>query len=370
MGTTNVKKRFSIPSELKQSLIAVFVGLLIGAIVIAFSGANPLSVYYEFVMSAVSSGRSVGNVIGVWSIYTLTGIAVAFAFRTGLFNIGVAGQMIFAALMAFTFMNTIGLDLPGMVAIPIAIIIAVAAGSALGFFIGMLKSKWNVHEVVSSIMINWIMFEFNRWAVHAWGFGHTGVGGEKHSSISLPETHTLRSSFLNDIFERSNYISWAFVIAIVVTVVAAFVINKTLLGYKLRVTGQSKGAAKNSGINANRMGAMSMAISGGIAGLAAIAYNMGFQSSISTPDITVLPQWGFDGIVVALIAFSKPKWVWLPALLFAVIYNGQSVLTLVFDVRPETVNFIFGSILYSVGISAVLLRVISFKKGGAKNGHA
>ncbi len=154
MGTTNVKKRFSIPSELKQSLIAVFVGLLIGAIVIAFSGANPLSVYYEFVMSAVSSGRSVGNVIGVWSIYTLTGIAVAFAFRTGLFNIGVAGQMIFAALMAFTFMNTIGLDLPGMVAIPIAIIIAVAAGSALGFFIGMLKSKWNVHEVVSSIMIN------------------------------------------------------------------------------------------------------------------------------------------------------------------------------------------------------------------------
>jgi len=316
-------------------LIAVVLALLVGAIVIILIGEDPVFVYKTLFSNAIGNRDGWGNVLFRATPLIFTGLTVAFAFRCGLFNIGGEGQMyigtFLAAWVGFTFTN-----LPAFILIPLCILSAAAGGALWAAVPGILKAKTGVHEVIVTIMMNWIAASLTFFLVLKFKAPATEAmiaAGVKqmipHTSeiaeaARLPRLYTI-FKFLNIDFPAYNQVNMSFLIAVGVAILAYYILWKTNLGYEIRAVGYSPLAAEYGGISVAKNIVLAMVISGAFAGLVGTNEVMGYKYRWRPEIFTGL---GFNGIAVALLGKNHPLGVVLAAILFGILNYGGSIVNI------------------------------------------
>ncbi|MGJ7920999.1 ABC transporter permease [Neobacillus sp. LXY-4] len=330
------------------SLIAIILGLIAGGILMLFIGSNPIEGYSYLFQGALKNIARIGDTLATATPLIFTGLSVAFAFRTGLFNIGASGQMLIGGLLA----SAVGLtyDFSRPVLLLFMIFAGLVGGALWAFIPGLLKARFNVHEVVSTIMMNWIAYWTVYYVVPAYFKGEF----LETESRKLPEAATLRVPFLTDMFDGS-YINLGLFIAVIAVIIISFIINRTTLGFELKAVGFNRYAAEYAGMSVNRNIILSMLISGGLAGLGGVALYTGNASSIQ---IGILPTAGYDGIAVSLLGANTPIGVFFAAILFGILYSGTGFMNAMTEIPPELANTIIAIIIYFAATSILIERLI------------
>lgn len=350
--------------------IAVLFGLIVGIFLVLFTKNSPIEAFKYLLRGGIglSDGKidnlqKIGNLILMATPLMLAGLAVAFSFKTGIFNIGVSGQMLIGGLAA-TYFGT-QFDLPRLVHVPVVIIAAAIAGALWAFIPAILKAKYKVNEVVTTIMMNYIALEVVSF------FVRNLIQSERFDTESLRvlPSATLRVEGMYEFFSRSN-INIGIFIALFMAVVYAFVLNKTTFGYELKAVGHNKDASEYAGINVNAKILQALMISGGIAGLAGVSFYLGNTDHIA---IGQLPSFGFDGIVIALLGLNSAIGVVLASLLLAFFKVGSGAVkaSLENNVPNQLVPTMIAVIIYFSATSLLFKDIIKKlvsgkKKGGAK----
>ena len=314
--------RFLIP------LIAILMGFMVGVIIMLFTGIEISSLFKSMIrgvmginIDKIGTGKTVFNprYIGEYFVFCmpiiLTGLSVAFAFRTGLFNIGAEGQ-----LMAGSFFSVlVGLTVPGpaFLVLVLMILAGALAGAVWGFVPGYLKARFNVHEVVVTIMMNYT-------ALHLTNYYYKQLPGSTNSkTVELAENLTLKSEFLSSMTNNSR-LHWGFILVIIAILTFWFIIEKTTFGYELKAVGYNKHAAQYAGMKVERNAALSMMIAGAYAGLGGVIIAIGTFGYGR-----VLPSaegYGFDGIAVALVGGNTALGSLFGGLLFGSLKASQPIM--------------------------------------------
>lgn len=324
MGNKSDDKRLSrwIP------VIAVLLGFLFGALVMLLTGENPV-ILFKAVIRAVFginldyigdpkrffSVRTLANYFVYVMPIVLTGLSVAFAFRTGLFNIGAEGQVIVGSMMA----AIIGVlfDGPKIILLPAVIVGGALAGAVWGFIAGYLKAKYNVHEVVVTIMLNYTARYLSNYLLKQL------PGSKPHETVMLHSNALLQSKFLSAVTEKS-LLHWGFIIVIIAIVIFSYIINKTTFGYELKAVGYNPFAAEYAGMKVKRNAALSMAISGAFSGLAGVIIVAGTFGKGRV--LSGFENYGFDGIAVALIGGNTGLGSLFSGMLLAALKASQPIM--------------------------------------------
>lgn len=325
--------------------LSVLLGFTIGAAVMLFSGYNPFEAYAALLKGAGFLGdiKRFGDTLLNTTTLILTGLSVAFAFRTGLFNIGAAGQMLMGGFIAVYI--GIMLPLPRAVHMPLAVIAAMAAGALWAFIPGLLKAKFKIHEVVTTIMMNWIAV----WSVYYFVPNYIRGNYDTESAVILP-TASLRIQWLSELFQGS-YVNLGLFFAAAAAVLVWWMLEKTIFGYELKAAGFNSFAAEYAGMKVNRNIILSMMIAGAIAGLAGATFYLGYTDNIK---VGVLPSQGFDGIAVALVGLNTPAGVVLAAFLFGFMNAGKLFMQSSTEVPNELVPIINGIIIFFAAANLML----------------
>src|SRR5690242_5468712 len=313
-------------------VITAVVAFLIGGVVVAASGHNPLTAYNDIFNGAGLNwfGHPTTNTIDT-APYNLTqtllatttlilcGLAVAFAFRCGMFNIGGQGQY-FAGLFVANWIGTSWIGMAPLPHILIAIVASTLAGAFWAGIAGFLKATVGAHEVISTIMLNWIAYWVGSYLI--------GDGGplQNSSNASLPVSNDVVPGAQLPVFWGDQVLQGlhiGFFIALAALVVFWVILNRTTLGYEVRAVGFNPDAAAYGGINVKKNLLRAMAISGAFAGLAGALDMLGYAYRISVSDIPVSAV-GFLGIAVALLGRNSAVGVGLGAFLFGALLYGTT----------------------------------------------
>ncbi|MFI3238206.1 MAG: ABC transporter permease [Lachnospiraceae bacterium] len=356
----NKKSIFEIIREQNAlyTLIAIVVGFIVGAILLAVIGISPAEAYGKLFSGIFSKPKYM-----VWSIVyatplIFTGLSVAFSFRTGVFNIGAEGQFIVGTLAA----SAVGvlLDLPPIIHPIVCAIAAMSAGAAWGALVGYLKVKKGINEVLSFIMFNWIAFYLSNYLVNT-DLLHSESGIEATKNVQDSAKILMPASWIE--LTGCQNTNWGIIIAIVVAIIIWFIINKTTLGFQLRAVGFNKSAAEYGGINSNAAVMKAMAISGALAGLGGMVQLTGMSYRIS--QFAGQEGFGFQGITVALMASSNPIGCIFTGLFYGALKYGGSKLSLI-KAPSEVIDIIMGVIVLFIAISHIFKYFLQKKKGGTK----
>lgn len=339
--------------ESLNSILAVVLGLIAGAILMFAIGSNALEGYSYLLKGALINVKRGGDTLATATPLILTGLSVGFAFKTGLFNIGTPGQMLFGGFCATVIGLTYGATMPRVLLLLIMIIVGGLAGAIWAFVPGLLKAKFNVNEVVSAIMMNWVCYWIVYYAIPAYF-----KGSSETESKSIPAEASLKTKWLTDLFSGS-YINLGILIAVIAVIVIAFILNKTVLGYELKAVGFNKSAAEYAGMSVNRNIIVSMMIAGCLSGLAGVAQYIGNASNMQ---IGIMPSQGFDGIAVSLLGANNPVGILISALFFGILYSGKGFMNANTNIPPEIADTIIATIIYFAAISAAVPMIINAKK--------
>ncbi len=335
-------------------LVAVFLGILIGAIVMLFSGYNPIRGYSALLSGIFSDTYYMGETIRTMTPLILSGLAVAFAFRTGLFNIGVEGQVI-VGWLASVYVGIV-LDLPAMIHLPVAILAGALAGALWGFIPGILKARFQVHEVIVTIMMNYIALYTANYLIRTFLL----VPGERTETIS--PSASLASPFLQSLTDYSR-LHYGFLIALAGCVLMWFLLWKTTKGFELRAVGFNTHASHYSGMNVQKNIVLSMVISGGFAGVAGSMEGLGTYGYMSI--LSGFTGVGFDGIAVALLGANTAIGVLLSSFLFGGLQIGALNMQSRAGVPTELVDIVIALIIFFVASSYIIRWIMNrIKKEG------
>ncbi len=301
-------------------LLAVLTALLVGAVIMLLSGDNPIEAYRGLFEGAFGSPHAWATTIRKMTPLILTGLSVAVAFKAGLFNIGASGQFI----MGTVFSVAAGVNfegLPMVIHLPLAIAAGILGGMLWGAIPGILKVYTGAHEVIVTIMLNYVASLLASWTVYAGGSqGQTPGPLWDRSAGPISETaDVFASARIPWIFADPYRVHWGVVIAILVALLMWWVIFKTTLGFETRTVGQNSKAAKYAGMNVKWILILTMMIAGGLAGLAGAIETLGLNHKFA-PEFTGAV--GFDGITVALLGQTNPLGVIASAFLLGAMDAG------------------------------------------------
>jgi len=328
----------SIAQSTILSLTAIGLALTVSAILILFAGFNPLVAYGALLKGAFGDSFAIGNTLARTTPLIFTGLAVAFAFRCNLLNIGAEGQLYIGAL-ATVIVGVFVTGLPAPLHILLVIVSGFAAGAIWGGFAGYLKSQRGINEIVSTIMLNFIAIFFVSYMVQG---PIAEPPGFFHQTAQVAATARL------PVIAPKSDLSIGILIAVGCAVFVAYLLWRTPFGLRLRAVGRSEGAARFSGIPVNRYMFGAMSISGGLAGLAGTTEIIGGQYRLLD---FFSPGYGFDGIAVAFLGRSDPIGVIFAAFLFAALRIGANQMqrttglptSLVLVIQGTVILFILGA---------------------------
>lgn len=343
-------------------LFAILLSLVVCAVLILVLGKNPLEAYMNllqgsgFLPKASYPGHQnmltdFGSFMNAWTPMLFASLAVAVALKTGLFNIGVSGQMLIAGFITSITIGYSGLN--AVLAKPLVIIIGAVVGALAGALIGWLKYKFNINEVVSSIMINYIFQYIISFFINT---RFMNPVSRQSNPVSVDSRLTLMSTELGDM---KIDIPLGIVLAVIAAFAVKFLLDRTVTGYELKAVGTSRNAAKFAGINIGRNMILSMVLSGALAGLAGVTYYMGYYGSIQPNVLTTV---GFDAIAVALLANSNPIGIIFSSLLITIISKGSTYMSSSTGLESEIAFVITGLIL----LFSACVAFIRFKINKAK----
>lgn len=344
------------------TLISIVIGFLVGALAMGVAGYNPLEAYASLFGVVFDTTKTMSySFIEYATPYILTGLSVAFSFKTGIFNIGAEGQYVMgsvAAMLVGAFVPA-----PAFILIPLCILAAIAVGVLWGGLVGYLKVKFGSHEVLCMIMFNWIAYYLSNFLVMADGIN---VGGGKTWSVAIQKAAQIT---ITDWFPKnavSSRTHFGIVIAIICVLVIYYIINRTTLGYRLKAVGYNRSAAEYAGINANRCVIVSLAISGALASLAGGLQVMGVTYKVT--QFAAQESYGFNGITVALIGATNPIGTLIAGWFFGAMKYAGTRMKLLDGTRvpKEIVDIIMGCIVFFIAISNLFRAFIMNrgKKGG------
>lgn len=360
-NSLKTKKKSFIDDAVKFSLLSVLLGLLVGAIVLIISGNSPIVAYGAMIEGIFGKPKYIAWTIIKATPYILTGLSIAFAFKTGLFNIGAEGQFIIGALVATIVGYSI--NLPAIIHIPLTMILAGIAGGLWGSIAGFLKSKFGINEVIATIMLNWIAFYLSNFMV-----ANSFISVENsEASVKIQESASIGIDWLKGLVGPATSVNWGIIISIILVLIIWFVLTKTTLGFELRAVGHNKDAAEYAGIDVGKSILKSMAIAGLLAGIAGAIQVMGVTNNITV--LAAQEGYGFDGIAVALIANSNPIGVIFSGLLFGAFKYGGIKMQSV-NCPSEVINIVIGSIVFFIALSNGLrMLYIKMKQKKLKGGN-
>jgi len=343
------------------SLFSILLGFLIGGIVLKLSGISPLEAYKVMFYGSFSQPNYISYIIIRSTPLIFTGLSVAFAFKTGLFNIGAEGQFITGALAA-TFLGYY-FNFNPWLQIPLVIIVGTFAASLYGGLAGFFKARFGVHEVLSTIMLNWLALYISNYFVFYEGIRRPDTETtefiNQSSSLTLFEDwkisevgiewlnqHEILKSFMRPPVNAGIFL------ALIAVIVVWVILEKTSFGFKLKATGFSLLASKYAGINTNAKMTQSMMISGALAGMAGVTHVMGVSKNVAV--LAAHEGYGFDGIAVALIGSTHPFGVLLSSFFLGTLkYGGQKIQSAL-EAPSEVISIMIGVIIFFIAIPSVL----------------
>ncbi len=342
-----------------SSVIAVFVGLLAGLVILLLSNADQALYGFGAILSSgFSSMKEAGQVLYFATPIILTGLSVGFAGKTGLFNIGAAGQFIVGAFAA-VFVGVKCTFLPGHLHWVAALSAAMFAGALWGAIPGLFKAFFNVNEVIACIMTNYIGTYLVNFLIT-----RTMFDALRNQSMRVANTANIPKMGMDNVFKDGFITSSAnggIFLAVAIAVLMFFVLEKTAFGYELKACGFNRDASRYAGINEKRSIVLSMIIAGSLAGIGgALLYLAGSGKGITVID--VLAAEGFLGIPVALLGLYNPLGIIFSGLLVAYLNVGGFNMQL-YQFAPQVIEIIIGVIIYFSAF-ALLIRgfLNSFKK--------
>jgi len=319
--------------------IAIVIALVVGAVVIlgselivggAFDPLLPVSAYLALLEGAFGGLEPIVDTLVQTSPLVFGGLSVAFAFRAGLFNIGAQGQFLMGALGA-VIVGVATSGMPSVVAIPLSVIAGIAAGALTGFVPGFLKAVSGAHEVVTTIMLNYI----------AIGVLAALVSGPlKVPNSPSPVTFAVGNASYPVVLPPNGHLG--ILIAVLAVALIGFVLYRTTLGFEVRAVGANPDAAANAGMRPRWIIVLSMTVAGALAGLAGTDVVLGVTHQMTSSFGTTV---GFDSIAVALLASSEPIGIIPAALLFGAMRAGASLMQIKAQIPVELVDVIQATIL-------------------------
>ena len=359
------KKFFSHPFVL--TIIAIVLGFAVASVILLLAGFPPKESIETLVQSMIGRPKDIASVIIRSTPIIFTGLGVAFAIKTGLFNIGAEGQYIMGCVVA-TMVGSM-LDFPKPVAVLMVVISAMLVSALYAGFVGFLKAQFGIHEVITSIMLNWIALYFSNWVCGLDFFHKPGTIGmypvnDCTYTMLLPvwkkseagQAFLAEHPVLQETLGRTD-VNIGFIVAIITALYISHLLNRTRKGYELRAVGLNIHAARFSGINVNRSIVHAMMISGALCGLGAAFYVTG-QSPHTVSTLSSFENVGFNGLSVAFIAFSSPIGCIFAGLLFGGLLYGGAGLQSKVGAPTEIINIVIGVIVFFCALSYLIPRFV------------
>ena len=352
-----------LKKPIASAVIAILFGFCVAAVILASAGYDPIGSFAALFNGAFGKPKYISNVIIKATPLLLTGSAVAFAYKAGLFNIGGEGQYIAGTVLAVVVGSQI--NLPAPLQIPIVILVGTLGGAVLGGLVGWLKARFGIHEVITSIMFNWIALYLNNFVVQ------TDLFHKANSTATIPVNDSSFTMLLpnwkvsKEGMNALSGIPWfkemlvktdmnvGIIVAIVAAVFIWWLLTRTKVGYEIRAVGLNKDAAQFAGISVEKNVVLCMVISGALCGLAgALTITGTSPHSIST--LAAFENNGFNGLSVAFIAGCSPIGCIPASFLFAgLIYGGQSVQQ-VMGAPTEIINIMIGPIVFFMALGGIV----------------
>ena len=294
-------------------IVALLIASLVGDLLILSFGQSPGAVYRLLLDGTWGNAYGFGQVLYKTTTLTFTGLAVSIGLRAGLFNIGAESQLAAGGFCAALIGLILPAGLPWLVVLPIFMLAAAGGGGIVGGIPGVLKAKFGAHEVITTIMLNFVVLALLNYLVVA----HLKVPGSLHTKEiatgGIPRLETIYSGF------HGSAANFVLVLALVSAVAVWFFLFKTRRGFELRATGLQPPAAEYGGVDVGKVMMMAMMRSGAIAGLGGLNYVLGYKHYYEEG---FAGGAGFLGIAVAIVGRTHPAGVVLAALLFATISQG------------------------------------------------
>ena len=317
-------------------VVALVIALAVGAVLIRLQGVAPLYAYETLIKQALFVPGGLTRTLQKTAPLVLTGLAVVLPLRVGLFNIGGQGQLIFGAMFgAWVAYAAGGYGILGAV---LGMAVGIAAGAFVGWIAGVLKARRGVHEVITTIMLNYIAAGVTWWLVT----GPLQAEGSKKSGI--PQTELIPDSAQVGAVAK---IPIGFVIAVLLAIACWWMLSRSTLGFKFNTVGANKHAARYAGINIARIVTLSMVLGGGLAGLAGA---LEAEGTLFRFEPAIGGTLGFDGITIALLARANPLATIPAAFLVGVLRTGAAGLQFETGIAPEVVDVLLAMILLFVSI--------------------
>ena len=332
-------------------VVSVLIALLIASVIIVLIGKNPITAYGIMFRGAFGGWEQLANTIVKMTPLIFTGLAVGFGFRAGVFNIGAEGQMAMGALAGAVIAMNMG-GVPSVISIPMSVLGGMLAGAIWASIAGLLKAFTGAHEVISSIMLNWIAANLASFMVT----GPLAVGSGTPKSPEIAESTKL--PILLKV--QATELSIGIFIAIVTAIVMYIILEKTTLGYELKGVGFNPYAAEYGGVSIKKSIIITMAVSGALAGMAGIVDILGVTPHRFVGELT--GGRGFDGITIALIGRNNPLGIIFAALLIAALRTGSNAMQIQAQIPDDIVGIIQGIVIFLVAAERIVSTMLLWKK--------
>ncbi|AFU74982.1 ribose/galactose ABC transporter, permease protein [Borreliella afzelii HLJ01] len=355
-------------SSVFVSVFALFVGFLIVGLAVTVFGYSPFRMYFIILEIMFSSPKHLGYVLSYAAPLIFTGLSIGISLKTGLFNIGVEGQFMLGSIVAL--IAAVLLDLPPILHVITIFVITFLASGSLGILIGYLKAKFNISEVISGIMFNWILFHLNNIILDFSFIKRDNSDFSKSIKESAfidflgswklsPEGLAYRAShpFINELLKAPLH--FGIILGIIFAILIWFLLNKTIIGFKINATGNNIEASRCMGINVKAVLIFSMFLSAAVAGLAGAVQIMGVNKSIFK--LSYMEGIGFNGIAVSLMGNNSPIGIIFSSVLFSILLYGSSRVQSLMGLPSSIVSLMMGIIVLVISAGYFLNKI--FLKG-------
>ena len=340
-------------------IYAILLALVVAGVVIVLVGSDPFEAYWALLRGMFGSADRINASLGRATPFIGAALAVAFAFRAGLFNIGAEGQILVGATAAawvgtFSFVA----DVPGPVAIPLVVLAGALGGGIYGGIPGFLKAKTGAHEVIVTIMLNNIAILLVRWLVNS-----QDPVILRDASSSVPRTELLPDSArLPEIVSTRPPLHLGFFIAIALCAIVWFILRRTTFGFVVRTVGTNANAARYAGMSVNATLVTVMALSGAFAGVAGAGEVTGTTGFLSPGTFAGV---GFDAIAIALLARANPYGIILTALLWGSMLSGAGLMQQASGLSIDAVRIVQALVLLFVAADVIVRTIFRVRRESA-----
>lgn len=350
--TINRARARRIGQSLAIPLLAVLTSAIVGTVFMVFNGFNPLLAYGGMLDGALGNATAITRTLLNSVPFIFAGLSVAFAFKGGLFNIGAEGQLFVGAVTA-AWIGIALTGLPPLLHATLALLAGTLAGAVWGGIPGVLKAYTGAHEVITTIMFNFIGIVLTGWLVSQGGEGQTpGPLRDPNPLNIVPRTaRVAESARLPILFQFGEPIHSGVLLAVVAAIIIWWLVWRTPFGFELRMVGLNASAARYAGVNVGRTTILTMAIAGALAGLAGAVETLG-RNYYFAPNFNV--GYGFDSIAIALLGRTHPVGVIFAALLFGAMDAGATRMQLRANVPSEIIKVVQALILAFVAADEII----------------